>query len=470
VFAACAVLYPPTESRVLTASSASYRNTRNTPAPRDAAARDHSRHDKRVPDKRVDNSAFSLDRSRRPIPLKRGQAKLEDRDYPLTAVATRYESPIYSASKGKRRRVGYARRGSNLPVGRPVAGSGCSGGRWHPAHGGGQICSRIGFKVSEGSERSNGKVSARRHASRPLPYRYAKVIKSGALRLYRLPSSKENQLIARALKRNRDFPSIVQKRMAGIYFVAMNGIPLESTYVRTIRGYYVRSSEIRPVSPPTMRGERLSGGRALPLAFVHGEDRPVYWEAGRSIQKQGTLSKHARFHVLREVRRGKRRFVVGPEGLLLEREAVRVARRVARPEEVPSDAKWIQIDLVEQTLVAYEGDTPVYATLISSGKEGHETPTGLYRIKEKHVTTTMRGKDPVEGWYEIGEVPWTMFYKKYYAVHGAYWHDDFGQTRSHGCTNLSPADARWIFRWSDPDVPEGWHGRSQSGTWINFTD
>ena len=111
------------------------------------------------------------------------------------------------------------------------------------------------------------------------------------------------------------------------------------------------------------------------------------------------------------------------------------------------------------------------ATLVSSGKEGYDTPTGLHRVYEKHLSTTMRGNDPKEGIYEVEEVPWTMFYFQSYAVHGAYWHNDFGQVRSHGCTNLAPADARFVYNWIAPEVPKRWNGlrEIQNGTYVYLT-
>src|SRR5690606_41101058 len=69
----------------------------------------------------------------------------------------------------------------------------------------------------------------------------------------------------------------------------------------------------------------------------------------------------------------------------------------------------------------------------------------------------MRGKDPVDGVYDVEEVPWALFYFRGYAIHGAYWHNNFGRVRSHGCTNLAPLDARWLYEWSSHQVPEGWH-------------
>jgi lipoprotein-anchoring transpeptidase ErfK/SrfK len=74
------------------------------------------------------------------------------------------------------------------------------------------------------------------------------------------------------------------------------------------------------------------------------------------------------------------------------------------------------------------------------------------------VTTTMDGNTASDGNYSIQDVPWTMFFHKSFALHGAFWHDSFGRVRSHGCVNLGPSDARWLFEWTTPVLPEGWHG------------
>ncbi|EFK95834.1 ErfK/YbiS/YcfS/YnhG family protein, partial [sediment metagenome] len=58
--------------------------------------------------------------------------------------------------------------------------------------------------------------------------------------------------------------------------------------------------------------------------------------------------------------------------------------------------------------------------------------------------------------YSLRDVPWTQFFFESFALHGVYWHDRFGNRRSHGCVNLSPADARWFYEWTEPRVPDGW--------------
>lgn len=137
--------------------------------------------------------------------------------------------------------------------------------------------------------------------------------------------------------------------------------------------------------------------------------------------------------------------------------------------EIPADVgeheKWIDIDLTRQQLVAFEGRRPVFATLISSGRKNpsdpehnYATPPGVYRIREKHVTATMDADTASDGPYSIEDVPWVMYFQGSYAIHGAFWHDSFGNQRSHGCVNMSPEDARTLFAWSDPPIPPSWHG------------
>jgi hypothetical protein len=142
--------------------------------------------------------------------------------------------------------------------------------------------------------------------------------------------------------------------------------------------------------------------------------------------------------------------------------------RIAKP-QIPADIgpteKWIDVDLTRQQLVAFEGRRPVFATLISSGRRNPQdpehdfpTPPGTFRIREKHVTTTMDGDVASDGPYSIEDVPWVMYFQGSYALHGAFWHDAFGNMRSHGCVNMSPEDARTLFGWAEPQLPAGWHG------------
>lgn len=163
------------------------------------------------------------------------------------------------------------------------------------------------------------------------------------------------------------------------------------------------------------------------------------------------------------------------EGFWVRSGDVAPATTMKRPDDVGPTEKWIDVDLTRQMLIAFEGDEPVFATLISSGRRNrydkehdYPTPVGTFRIREKHVTATMDGDIASDGPYSIEDVPWVMYYHGSYALHGAFWHAQFGHTRSHGCINLSPEDARNLFNWVEPRLPSGWHGvfvqGDQSGT------
>ena len=123
---------------------------------------------------------------------------------------------------------------------------------------------------------------------------------------------------------------------------------------------------------------------------------------------------------------------------------------VARPPEVDTH-KWISVDLYEQVVIAYEGETPVFATLVSSGLSEWETNEGVFHVYVRFKRTLMAGAYNKPDFYYLQEVPWTMYYDDQIALHGAYWHDGFGFRRSHGCVNLAITDAHWLFQWSESE-------------------
>ena len=119
------------------------------------------------------------------------------------------------------------------------------------------------------------------------------------------------------------------------------------------------------------------------------------------------------------------------------------------------EEKWIEISLDEQKLRAWEGNKLVMEYPISSGKWA-PTPTGTFNIWYKTRSQLMSGGSKELGtYYYLPNVPHNMFFHQGYALHGAYWHNNFGQPMSHGCVNEPLANAAQIFEWAGPVVPEG---------------
>lgn len=126
-----------------------------------------------------------------------------------------------------------------------------------------------------------------------------------------------------------------------------------------------------------------------------------------------------------------------------------------------SDNKWIEVDLSEQKLIAREGESIFLETAVSSGLPQTPTPTGEFRIWIKLRAARMQGGTG-KYYYNLPNVPYIMYFSnssvldsKGYGLHGAYWHNDFGTRRSHGCVNLPISVAERLYYWATPNIPDG---------------
>jgi len=205
--------------------------------------------------------------------------------------------------------------------------------------------------------------------------------------------------------------------------------------------------------------------RKLPLAFVVGTKARTCELDGTDVKRGDKIE---RFTILGLT--GKRQAVADrvyhetDKGFWVRDIDVAVVALPKVPSDMVRGERWIDVDLGSQALVAFEGEKPTYATIVSTGRRNsdpekdHRTVEGTFRIREKHITTTMDDDGASDGTYRIEDVPWVMYFEKSFALHGAFWHSGFGRERSHGCVNLTPHDARHIFGWAGPALPEGWHG------------
>ena len=118
--------------------------------------------------------------------------------------------------------------------------------------------------------------------------------------------------------------------------------------------------------------------------------------------------------------------------------------------------RWVDVNLTQQTLIAYQDSAPVLLAQIASGKKGHETTVGVWPIYYRLPLQDMDGggTGPKDPYYNLKDVPWIQyFHMSGEGLHGAYWHDMFGRPRSHGCVNLSIQNSNWLYLWGQMGIP-----------------
>jgi hypothetical protein len=224
---------------------------------------------------------------------------------------------------------------------------------------------------------------------------------------------------------------------------------------RTSLGRDVAMKDLRPATPSRFGGAHLDD-RGLDFGWVVKEGAPVYTQPESTTKPVARRARYARLTLAS--RDGPQGFYRVADGWMSESD-LRVPHLAPRPPTVSAAEPWIDVELATQTLVAYIGDKPVFATLVATGvgAEGSplSTPKGIHRIHAKLLAATMDNLDHTGvAPYSYEEVPFTQYIGRV-ALHGAFWHDQFGAPRSHGCINLTLADAEWLFGFTQPALADG---------------
>jgi len=400
-------------------------------------------------------------------------------------------------------RLGYLRRGEHVPVkGDPIAKGNCQGG-WYELTTGGFVCGK--YVSMDPSHKGLRRSAHLPFLDRDLPYDYGLNLTPGTPLYRRIPTraerkeaeslqaigkgSKSSDIAKRLAADGGEVPSYL-KNEGHVSFSELKGDP-DLIAERMLKGFYLALD--KEISGTSGMFWRTASGNYVPKdhLIVHetkkefegvdftapGETRklPLAWitttrghkyevRENKAIQKE-KIDRFTIVPLTGKMESIPKKHWETDKGFWLRGVDIAV---VQMPKDLPADLapkeKWIDVDIRNETLVALEGDRPVYATIISSGRRSsdhdkdHRTVEGSFRVREKHVTTTMDGDAATDGTYRIEEVPWVMYFEKAFALHGAFWHSAFGHEKSHGCVNLIPHDARHLFLWAGPSLPEGWHG------------
>ena len=366
------------------------------------------------------------------------------------------DAAIYAAPGKTDQRRGSAILGSRLPIYGAKRSGGCRG-RWF-------LVGPLSWVCSDVSELSPDEPLSPPLPANPdgLPFRYYFAGRDGAFAFLNLDRAMD------------DAPDQELDPGFGVAVVEEKTAHGER-WGLTRRGRWIALRELGAAQAIAFHGEELPG--ALGIAWVLPARANVYAAA----KPEKVVQSRVKFQVVRW-----REELATPGGAMVRisadgenpEEWMR-ARDLAHPTSAPPPAevggastteRWIDVDLATQTLVAWEGTRPVFATLVSTGRGAPAsetaTPIGTHRLWVKLTTTTMDNleKDDsasastpaVDRHYSLEDVPFVQFFDKAVALHGAFWHQDFGHVHSHGCVNLAPLDARWLFGWTAPHMPRGW--------------
>jgi hypothetical protein len=429
-----------------------------------------------------------------------------------------------SEERAGAQRLGYLRRGRIIPIKTSVIKkSNCPEG-WYELATGGFVCGKsvtTDLKAKELETAPHAPL-----AEGPLPYDYGLNLTNGAPLYRRRPLKRERKDLEKGLALGKtkkktdgesaspptsqapdaDTPWYLQDHHGQRPQVKIDDIRTNEqgglVVVRMVRGFYLALDQ--ELSTPSGKFWRSTAGYLAPAdhILVHkpttefegvkigaeGEKRhlPLGWvvsprahryrvedgDPTKADEKNGKLKRGdpaERFTIVqltgKKVTIEDRGYFETEEGWWLRDIDAAVTRPGPPPKNLASGEKWIDVNLSTQSLVAYEGDKAVYATIVSTGRHNdedkskdHRTVQGEFRIREKHIAATMEDDGASEGPYSIQDVPWIMYFEGSYALHGAFWHSMFGRERSHGCVNMTPHDAKYIFGWAGPNLPEGWHG------------
>jgi lipoprotein-anchoring transpeptidase ErfK/SrfK len=234
-------------------------------------------------------------------------------------------------------------------------------------------------------------------------------------------------------------------------------------YVRTDLGW-LRLADVTVAQPSTFQGITVDASTKFPLAYIVEEPAGHLYDADGNALGADAKSPVTFRQVVPQIgakvalgkKKGKKQLhgYEVAKGVYVDATIVRVIDVTKRPKGVGESERWIDVSIGEQTLVAYQGDQPIFATLVSTA---HNTPRGLHHIQNKrpHPTLESTKKYSDKNKYHY-ETPWVMSLTGRYALHSVYWHDAFGAHHGQGCVNLAPHDAQYIWDFTEPALPAGW--------------
>lgn len=230
---------------------------------------------------------------------------------------------------------------------------------------------------------------------------------------------------------------------------------------------YVMADDLRIVQQPSFSGYEITSQPERPFGWILAPVFPSREPGAPHVPGTPKLDRYTFFKVYDAVTvqedDGEWLWYNIGGGYWVRQTFVSLVEVSPRPEGISEGEFWVEIDLYEQSFAAYEGDRMVYAGLVSSGLNRWPTREGLFQVWSRHLQTKMSGAEGQVDYYFIEDVPHTLFFDDDIALHGAFWHDRFGYKHSHGCVNMPPRAAEWVYYWSENAPNTLW-------VWVHTSD
>ncbi len=236
----------------------------------------------------------------------------------------------------------------------------------------------------------------------------------------------------------------------------------------TPAGALVPTDRLRPALGTTWHGIDLDKV-GLPVAFVHKAGVHTFaFAKGKAVKHDDEVERRAAVPLTGKFRtvEGVRYEETRDGEWMRTQDLVVIVKRHKYPELVKGTQHWIDVSIANQTLTAYEGTKPVYATLVSTGRDqlkdpatSASTPRGTFRVLGRHVSRPLDPRE-VQSSFDIADAPWVLQLDGF-SLTGMYWSDGVGEAQTFHDVALAPIDAHRLFAWAGPEggeVPEGWEG------------
>ena len=370
--------------------------------------------------------------------------------------------------------LGILRAGSHVArSAEPVSRAGCSGG-WYAIRPRGFVC--VGREAT--LDLNHPTLAAMALAPKldaPLPYTYARTRVETPL-FERQPGHEDAVREVGKLRRRAGMAVVGSWK-------ARDPSGTETRLALLTSGRFVRASDLEAAKPSEFSGVELGKHGELPFAFVVKRGVRTFRLEGSEAEKGDLLEYHSklpltgRFRSLGQIKYWAFDAVkakagrAGDELWVRHQDVTVVQKRTVFPDFVRDDTRWLDVSVVTGTLVAYEGKTPLFATLVSVARElpassgdtatasdgPRPLPLGTFTVVSKALTSL--GKEPASFGepFEVQDAPWALELSSGQLLHGAYWHDRFGIEHGAGNVALSPEDAARVFRFIGEALPAGWH-------------